>query len=156
MPDRLAISNAYGDQNRRLNDDESLVKRKNAVAGGTKPSNDASIENPFNTMPPEGYEYWKQANSQYQGQFKAQSGKNHQNVVAGNKTSMDNPLKIDPQGLNTYKYGEMQPKFLPARRNDNGSDKRMMEAEARDYLSGVYGVDFQQHKSSTNTYQPGY
>ena len=148
MPDRIDTSTANPNYTRKLADGESIVKGKGVNAGGTRPTNDASMENPFNTMPPEGYDYWKQANSQFLGQFKPQKGDGK--IGGGNRTSNDNPLAVEPQDLNVYKYGERQPKFLPPRRNDDGRDRQNMEGETRDYLSNVYGVDFQNNKLPSN------
>lgn len=144
MPDRPQVYAQYADQNSKLIENDSYKVKRNKPADGVKPTNDASPNNPFNTMAPEEYDQWRAANQEFQGQFARK--RDGQLNKEGNYTSDDNPMLFRPLGLNTLRYGEQQPKFTPPVANDDRLDRRFMENNTRQYLTDVYGVDFNKPK----------
>ena len=105
--------------------------------GKFKPTYDASENNPFNTMDKAGYEYWKNKNTE--GRFATNPSDSP--FKQGNHFSRENPMQFGPMGLNTDKYGPVQPIFDPPRRADFGRDRKTMEAVARDYTYNTTSVD---------------
>jgi len=144
MPDQVPIQVAYmkvAEEGRLKN--KKKVKEELGANGQVKPTNDASENNPFNTMLPAGYEYWKGENTKFMKSFLPnQEG----GIAKGNYLSNDNPMKFDLLGLNTHKYGELQPIFEPPRRADYGRDRRHMESDARGYTYTTTSVDLTKSK----------
>jgi len=130
----------------KANGVQAAGQNKNSVVGGggVRPTNDSSADNMFNTMPQDGYEYWKAENAKFQGQFNQRAPSS--GINTGNYTSKDNPLNFNPLNLNTMRYGNTQPRFIPPRRNDNGRDRNYMENNSRGYVRDVYGVNLQRSR----------
>lgn len=108
-----------------------------------RPGNDTSESNPFNTMSIDAYERWKAYNAQSQAEEQRRS---REGVKAGNWTSNDNPMRLDPHRLNALKYGAEQPRFAPPQRRDAGRDREEMEARTRHMYEDVYGVNLNNHR----------
>ena len=94
-------------------------------------------------MSVDAYERWKAYNAQCAAE---ELRRTREGVKAGNWTSNDNPMRIDPHGLNALRYGPQQPRFAPPQRTDAGRARDVMETHTRHMYEQVYGVNLNNHR----------
>ncbi len=94
-------------------------------------------------MSVDAYERWKAYNAQCSAE---ELRRTREGIKAGNWTSNDNPMRLDPHGLNALKYGPQQPRFAPPLRNDARRTRGVMEANTRQMYEDVYGVNLNNHR----------
>lgn len=139
--DRVNQSNYYSEVNKKIVEQDSITKKFEKT--GVRPGNDTSESNQFNTMSPDAYDKWKAYNAGLRvDEYLRTKG----STKAGNLTSDDNPMRIDPLTLNSHRYGEFQPKFNPPYRRDAGRDRDTMEDRTRGMYEQVYGVNLNNHR----------